>query len=174
MVVRFKDYNTINRIEALSGAFTFAFIQDLSSNTSTTLVKIFNKKLYYQEAIDENQFHFAYNSMPNLTFKKVDETQVFLGLNCMKAIATYSDSSSHSFEILYTKDIKINSPNYNTPFEEIDGIMLKFSVVLFNQMMQITATSVKQAKLPKDEFKIPVDFEMVNKETMQEVIYLFQ
>jgi len=33
MVVRFKNNNTVNRIEALSGAFSFAFIQDIDSKT---------------------------------------------------------------------------------------------------------------------------------------------
>jgi hypothetical protein len=174
MVVRFKDNNTVNRIEALSGAFSFAFIQDLDSKTSTTLVKILNKKLFYQEPLQENRYHFAYQAMPSMTIEKVDEKENFLGFNCKKALATFNDSTSYSFEILYTDDIVVNMPNHNTPFEAIDGIMLKFSVIMFNQKMDIAATTVKPARLAKDEFIIPLEYEEVNYETMMELIYLFQ
>jgi len=174
MVVRFKNNNTVNRIEALSGAFSFAFIQDIDSKTSTTLVKILNKKLFYREPLQENRYHFAYKAMPDMIIEKVDETESFLGFSCKKALATFNDSTSYSFEIWYTDDIVVNMPNHNTPFEAIDGIMLKFSVIMFNQKMNIAATSVKSAKLAKDEFNIPLEYEEVNYETMMELIYLFQ
>jgi len=174
MIVRFKDNYTINRIEALSGAFSLAFIQDLDTKTATTLVKIFNKKLYYQEAIIENGLHFAYEAMPKLTIQKVSGTEKFLGFTCKKAIASFNDSTFRSFEIWYTDDIKVTMPNHNTPFEEIDGIMLKFSVILFSQKMDITAISVKPIKLAKDEFNVSLEYEEVNHETMMELIYLFQ
>ncbi|HNS30018.1 MAG TPA: hypothetical protein PKL52_05755 [Tenuifilaceae bacterium] len=174
MVVKFKENNTVNRVEALSGAFSFAFIQDLDSKTSVTLVKIFNKKLFYKEPLVVNSCHFAYKSMPSITIEYSDETEEFLGFQCKKALATFNDSIASSFEIWYTDEIKVNNPNHNTPFEAIDGIMLKFSVIMFNHRMNIVATAVKPATLPKDEFVIPFDYEEVDYDTMMELIYLFQ
>ncbi len=174
MVVRFKNNNTLNRIEAFSGAFSFSFIQDIDSESNITLMKILNKKIYYKEPIQPGRYHFAYDAMPKLTFQETEQTEEYLGLTCHRVFASAADSSNLNFEILYTKDIHIQKPNYNSPFEEIDGIMLKFSVILFNQKMSIVASSIKPAKLSKDEFCIPNDYEQVDEATMREVVYLFQ
>lgn len=174
MVIKFKDNNTINKIEGLSGAFSFAFIQDTEAKKTYTLMKLFNKKLVYEEPICDTAYPYAYEDMPKFTLQITNETEEILGLTCQKAIATFVDSVWDSFEILYTSDLAIENPNYNTPFEQLNGVMLKFSVILFNQRMNIHATSIKASKIPYDEFKVPEYYENIEKETVRDVIELLE
>lgn len=174
MLVKFKDNNTVNKIEGLSGALSFAFIQNIEDKTTHTMIKLLNKKLLYFEPIHENKYPFAYEDMPKFTISYTNDTIDVQGFKCNRAIATYKDSLLSPFEILYTKDIAVANPNYNTPFESIDGVMLKFSVTLFNQNMRVEANSIKATKISDDEFKIPAHFEKINEETLKDVIELFQ
>jgi hypothetical protein len=174
MVVKFRDNNTVNKIEGLSGAFSFAFIQDVAAHKTYTLIKLFNKKLVYEELIREGSYPFAYEDMPKFTIQHTDDTEEFLGVNCKKAIATFTDTLWYPFEILYTQDLSIENPNFNTPFEEIDGVMLKFSVIFFNQKMKIVANRIKAAKISEDEFKVPQYYEKIDQETVKDVITLLQ
>ncbi|MFP4555565.1 MAG: hypothetical protein ACLFNU_01730 [Bacteroidales bacterium] len=174
MVVKFKDNNTINKIEGLSGALSFAFIQDIESKSTHTMIKLLNKNLLFFEPIYDDRYPFAYDDMPEFTISRTNDTIEVQGFKCRRAIATYNDSLLSPFEILYTKDIAVANPNYNTPFDSIDGVMLKFSVTLFNQNMQVEANSVKATKVSDDEFTIPADFEKINEETLKDVIELFQ
>lgn len=174
MVVKFRDNNTVNKIESLSGAFSFAFIQDVEAHKTYTLIKLFNKKLVYEELIREGSYPFAYEEMPKFTIQHTDDTEEFLGVNCKKAIATFTDTLWYPFEILYTQDLSIENPNFNTPFEEIDGVMLKFSVIFFNQKMKIVANRIKAAKISEDEFKVPAYYENIDQETVKDVITLLQ
>ena len=174
MVVKFKNNNTINKIEGLSGAFSFAFIQNLETQTNYTLVKLLNKKLFYQEPIAANSYPFAYHEMPSLTFNFTNEENEILGFNCRKVIATYNDSIHTSFEIFFTNDIKVNTPNYNSPFDTIEGVMLKFSAIIFNQKMRIAASSIRSTKISDDDFAIPSDYEEIDEETLRDIIALLQ
>lgn len=174
MVVKFKDNNTINRIEGLSGAFSFAFIQNMQTQTTYTLIKILNKKLYHLEPIDTVKYPFAYADMPNFTIQKTGETEKFLGFLCYRARVVYADTLYQPFEILYTKEIGVQNPNWNTPFEGIDGIMLKFSAVMFNQNMNIVASVIKSTKISDEDFIIPPDYEKVEQSTVEDVITLLK
>jgi len=174
MIIKYKENCTMNRIEGLSGRVSFTFIQNYSNQTITSLIKLMNKKLYYQESINPGQYPAAYSEMPRIQVEELNETEQFMGYTCFKALATFQDSSASSFEVLYTKEICIENPNQNTPFESIDGVMLKFGAKLFEQNMRISAVSIKPGKVSKDDFLIPQDYESVTKETIYDVIYLMK
>ncbi|MDD2196335.1 MAG: hypothetical protein PHE03_00450 [Bacteroidales bacterium] len=174
MVVKFKDNNTINKIEGLSGGFMFSMVQNYKENQVYTLIKILGKKIFLSESINDGRYPYAYTEMPSISIQKTDEKIVFMGLNCAKAIATFNDSLGHSFEILYTNELAINNPNKNTPFEEIEGIMLKFSAVLMKQNMQIVARSIKSRNIPDDEFILPKGYEQIDEDTLEDIFELMQ
>lgn len=174
MVVKFKDNNTINKIEGLSGGFMFSMVQNYKENQVYTLIKILGKKVFLSESIEDGRYPYAYSEMPSISIQKTEQKVVFMGLNCSKAIATFNDSLGHSFEILYTNELAINNPNRNTPFEEIDGIMLKFSAVLMKQNMQIVASSIKSREIPDDEFILPKGYEQIDEDTLEDIFELMQ
>ena len=174
MVVKYKDKNMLNRIEAFSGAVFFTFIQNYEEQQNITLIKLLNKKLYYQEPMELGEYPSAYSEMPKLTFEYLNDTEKFLGYECNKVIATFADSTNQKFEILYTKEIAVENPNKNTPFEPIDGVMLKFRVKLYELDMNIEAISVTNGKVSMEDFVIPAEYELVNKETIYDVIYLLK
>jgi hypothetical protein len=174
LTVKFKDRNSINKIEGLSGKFSFSFIQNFETQTNYTLIKIFSKKLFYQEPINPNAYPQAYADMPKLNISITDETEKILGLNCIKAIASSNDSLFEPFTIFYTNELGIQNPNVNSPFEDIDGVMLSFSVTLFNQKMSIRASNIKHARISDDEFTLPKDYEEVDYNTLLDLLELLQ
>lgn len=174
MIIKFKDSNTINKIEGLSGAFSFAFIQNNQTQKAYILIKLLNKKLYYQEDLIPNVFPFAYNNMPSFTLHKLPEIEEHMGYSCNRAIACYNDSIHQPFTILYTKEIGIANPNANTPFQEIDGIMLKFSAIMFSHKMNVQASTIKAASISDEEFVIPRDYEEVGLDVVKDVIDLLK
>jgi hypothetical protein len=174
MVIKFKDSNTINKIEGLSGAFTFAFIQNKQGQKAYTLIKLLNKKLFYQEPLLPNTLPFAYSDMPEFSITYTDEVINMLGFNCHKAIGHFRDSLSTPFEILYTKEINVNNPNANSPFEEIDGVLLKFTAIMFGHKMNVQASNIKSLKISDEEFVIPTGYEEVGLDVVKDVIDLLR
>lgn len=171
MVIKFKDNNTINKIESFSGVVSFKSITRNDDKTNTTLVKLLNKKFLYQEPIGENSFSYDY--IPGMKLEFTDSTKEIAGYLCQHAIATFPNSNNPGFDIFYTKEINIESPNAFTPFEEIDGVMLQFEVVMYNFKVRFTADHIQATKIANEEFEIPADYKKVNKESMEEIINLF-
>lgn len=172
MVIKFKDNNTINKVEGLSGAFSFAFIQNKMNSKAYTLIKLLNKKLYYEETLEQDNYPFAYREMPEFSIVKTTDTVEYLGYNCYVARATFIDTINAPFDIYYTNEISIPNPNSNTPFNQIEGVMLKFSTVLFNQRMSVLATSIKSSKISDEEFVISPDHEAIGLDVLNEIAEL--
>lgn len=174
MVVKFSDHNTSNRIEGLSGAITFSLITNSEAKKSITLIKLLNKKLSYSEPLVEGQIPKAYANMPSMRFQFLDETEEFLGYTCKKALAWFCASQTEPFEILYTNEIDIKHPNKHTPFEPIDGVLLRFQMKMYNQHMLLEAQSARRSRVPDEEFEIPIEYEPVTFSTIEDVISLLQ
>lgn len=174
ITVKFRDNNTSNKVEGLSGAVTLTYINNIDDKNGIILVKFLNKKLFFEEPLTSGNISSTYSGMPNITIKETNDTITYQGYKCKKAIASFNDSSNYSFEILYTNDIKIANPNANTPFESINGVMLMFKVKLYKHIMSITATTIKREHIPKDNFSIPSEYVRVSKKTIEDFLSLLQ
>ena len=174
IVVKFRDNNTSNKIEGLSGAVTLTYINNVAGKNCIVLVKLLNKKLFYEEPVINGGLPSTYNGMPKISIKKTNEIIEFQGYKCNKAIATFDDSSNYSFDILYTNEIKIANPNANTPFDSIDGVMLKFNVKLYKHLLSISATNIIQESVPMDNFETPGDYVKVSRRTIEDFLSLLQ
>lgn len=174
ITVKFRDNNISNKIGGLLGSVNMTFIKNIDDKSLIVLVNIWSKKLFFQDSLLKQNLPNAYAGMPAIWIEKNNEVIQFNGYNCMKAIAHYKDSSNYSFDILYTKEINIANPNANTPFELIDGVMLKFSIKLNKYLMNISSTSIKAEHISMDEFKVPAGYEKVSKRTIEDLVSLMQ
>jgi len=174
LTVKFRDNNTSNNIEGLSGAFNLTYINNVEDKNCLILVKLLNKKLYYEEPLINGGLPSTYAGMPKITIKETNDIVRFQGYKCKKAIASFDDSLSNPFEILYTNEIKIDNPNANTPFKAVNGVMLKFKVKLNKHMMSISATTIKPEDIPMDNFTTPSDYVKVSKKTIEDLLSLLQ
>ena len=172
--IKFKDNNLSNKIEGMSGSVNLTFIKNVDDQAFIFLVNIWNKKLYYQDSLIKKYLPQTYPGMESLSIEKTNEVVEYNGYKCKKAIAHFQDSTNLSFEILYTNEIYITNPNINTPFETIDGVMLKFSVKLNKYLMNLSASSISQEDISMDEFKLPNGYEKVSKRTIEDLVSLMQ
>jgi len=58
MTVKFKNNNTINKIEGFSGIVSFTHIQNFRDRENITLVKVLNKKYKYVERLNDESLFF--------------------------------------------------------------------------------------------------------------------
>jgi len=174
LIVKFKDNNTLNTIDAFSGAISISIISNHVNQQFVTLVKVFNKKLYHEEPNTDGKYPALYAKIPSVKIISNHEPCRFMSYRCYKAKGYFADRPDSEFEIIYTKEIDINAPNINTPFEEIDGVLLAFNLRINSLMMRLEAKSVKKVKISDDTFSIPQDYTPVDFQTITDLIYLLQ
>jgi len=174
MTIKFREGQSLNRIEGFSGAIALTYISSTETKSNIVLVKIFNKKLFYKEPQKQGQEHLLFSQMPQINIEKQTQEFEFNGYTCRKAIAHFQDSLNTSFEIIYTNDLGIVAPNANTPFADIEGLMLKFKIKVGKYLMTLDAANISKEKVKLNEFVIPAEYEEVNKETIYNVLELMQ
>jgi GLPGLI family protein len=172
MTIKFKNNNTINKIEGFSGIVSFTHIQNFREKRNITLVKILNKKYKYIEKINDNSLFFE--DLPGMKIELQDTTKIICGFKSQKAKIIIPDSNVEPFFIYYTDDIIINNVNAQTPFRSIKGVLLEFQVKLYDMPMKLTATKIQEAEISSDYFKIPKGYDSINKKTMVEIIELLK
>lgn len=176
MVIKFKDNNTLNLIEGLSGGFSFSIVQNFQENKIYNLINFMGKKLCYTEELQPGVLPYVYSAMPPLTVEKTEEKLNFLGLNCSKAVGSYTDKDGleHKFDIIYTDELSINEPNKNSPYQELKGVMLKFTMIAMGQTIELTAKTIKAGKIENDEFNLASGHEEVDKDVLDSFFELMQ
>ncbi len=172
MTIKFKDDNTVNKMEGFSGVVSFTHIQNVKKEKNITLVKFMNKRYKYIEQQEEESLFFE--EIPGMKISSTDEVKTILGYECKKAIVTSKSNEFDPFPIYYTQDISIRHANSHTPFKSIDGVLMQFQVRLYDINMQFNACNVKEAKISDEEFTIPEGYEAINRKTMKEIIALIK
>ncbi|MDA3780795.1 MAG: hypothetical protein PF487_11345, partial [Bacteroidales bacterium] len=77
MVIRFKNNNTINKLEGLSGIINFSHIQNYKQKENITLVRILHNKYKYIEEIGKPSIFFS--ELPNIKIAETGETKEIAG-----------------------------------------------------------------------------------------------
>lgn len=170
MILKFKNHLSTNKIAGFMGLVEICNYSDARKQTNTTCLKFFNNKYSYTSGKDEPLCCF--DPFKDMTIENIDgETKVIAGYTCKKAMARFPLDQNKDFEIYYTDEIKVQSPNQNNPFHDIKGILMQFTLKMNKLMMHITAESVKPAEFTSEDFKIPDGYRAISKQRMEECLY---
>lgn len=168
LTIRFKDNNTHTTIE---GLLSLALIKNCERELFTSLVniKLTGTRFMHTEGMS-GCIPTLYASMPKLTLSGCVEDCQMLGLACKRTTGHFG-SPEHPFEIVYTNDIHIEQPNAHTPFEEIDGVMLAFTMNIPPFMMRVRATEVAHEEVCLSVFDAPDNYTEVDQATLQKLLH---
>lgn len=174
LIVKFKGKKTLTNIQGLSGAVSLSFIHNVDERLTIILVKLFNKKLFYTENYNDGDLPLVYSQMPKVLIKPSSDNVNFKGYNCFRYIGAFEGDSLNKFDILYTNQIGVENPNEKTPYASINGLLMAFTVKLYGQTMNLKAINIRSGNVHSSDFEVPRDYEMVSKETINDIFELMQ
>ena len=170
MTLKFKNHLSVNKISGFFGFFEIANYGNARKGTNSTCLKIMDNKYCYSSTEDQPLCCYDPFDGMTITFRDSVVKQI-AGYKCLLAVAHFEKGNHKDFDIYYTKDINLKSPNSNNPFHDIPGILMQFSLKMKSLNMVIIAESVKQASFKSSEFDLPKGYKPISKEKMEE--YLF-
>jgi hypothetical protein len=165
--MKFNQHFTSYSIEDRVGLFSICNITNLKTRGHSTLIKVFDKKFIFQGTSKEPPVFFKKNLSFDVAF--LPDTCSLAGLLCYKANVTNKETSQ-TFPVLYSKNVGLKNPNYNTPYEKIDGLLLQFGLQLKNLDMNLIAKKIDAKEIKDDEFIVPAGYKYINKAQMEEII----
>ncbi len=174
MTMWFKDNNTRNRISDLAGVVAFTHIKNHEQGTYTTLVDIFNNQYKYIEQSDKPSIFFQ--SRPEMEIERTSTMKEIAGCKCRKYIIHRKNTGQEDgpFAVYATQDIEIEGFTDLTPYQSIDGVLLKFKVQLYGLPVKLEATEVSGEEVSPKKFSVPSGYKRVNKQSMKKIIELLK
>jgi len=166
MTIYFKDNKSCAEMSAGMGLFSTSFISDPETKTLTQLVKLLNKKfslVQNEQEIKKENDNYAMEITP------LPQTKIIAGYNCKKAHVKLKDEYGTEFDIFYTTDLDIKTPNFANPYNQIDGILMEYQMKKFGLEMRFTATSVKKEDVDDAIFELPKDYKKISQEEMNDL-----
>lgn len=160
MVMSFKDGQI--RID-VSRAHAFSLVS-LANSNDHTMSTVFNYGTKQMAAnLDKADIDRTLEEFPSVDYIHTEETDTVAGYTCEKSIALFHNASDE-VELLYTDEIDIDNPNWNTPYSEIDGMLLQYDVERYGMTMRFRAKEVRKEKVDAKLFTIPKGFKKVSVE----------
>ncbi len=163
----FKNDNVAMDVEGWMGVFKSGFLRIGNSKKIYTLMKVLNKRYYY-ESVDASSY-MGLSSMKDVEINFDDSVKTICDLACKHAFVKIP-SKNMQFDLFYTEEIEIEAPNYGTPFSEIPGVLMEFQVEMHGIPMHIQAKQIQAVKVENFKFEIPVDYKNVDKAVVDELV----
>ena len=154
LVVYFKDDKMCT--EFYLGTGDVRMISDADKKSYTMLANVMSKKIAMK--FKESDVNNNFKDRADLKIKFTENTKEIAGIKCQEANIT--DSTEHHYCIYYTHQLRVKSPNWSTPYHEIDGVMMEYSVNLNDIIMNLKAQSISYEKVNDAVFKVPYNYIM--------------
>ena len=165
MTYAFKGNKSVQKVEGWGGVFKMIGIADSKKGTVIALMKIIADKYMQKSKITENSI--GYDPIDSLKITYTGDTKKIAGYVCKEAVA---EADGQKYTLYYTNDIAIKNPNWNTPFKNIDGVLLEYQIKLFGINTRITATKVENVPVEDDVFDIPEGYTLVPMDTIRNTV----
>ena len=86
VVLKFHAHKSITTIEGFMGMFIFSNISDFKRHTNITLLKVIDKKYYYEGS--KNEYPIFFEDMSKIKIINTNDKNIIAGLTCKKALIT--------------------------------------------------------------------------------------
>jgi GLPGLI family protein len=139
------------------GFYSLDFISNHTNDSSSTLLKIINKKMFVPSDEGTNIFIFRNIKNSKVEFQK-DTIRTILGYEAHKATIQIDNSHHSEIVVWYTSEISTKTTNKNTPFAEIPGVMLEYAIYYNNVIFTLKPKAVEKVKLSEKLFSVPDDY----------------
>lgn len=173
ITIRFKDDNTVAYIEGFFGTFQLRFINNSDHEKSYTVLRILDKKYISETSIDS--LSAGYENFSNLRLiEHPEDTATFAGLLSYEVEVVCNKLSDSIIHFYYTNDLDIETPNSNSPFYEIEGVLTKFRTRVAGIDMIFELVNFNKVAVKDEEFLPPKDYKKVSPKELNEILQSFQ
>ncbi len=172
VTIRFKNNSTVTYVEGFLGAFKLKIISNFKEKESYTALAVMGKKYFSQNHIDS--LSAGYEDFKNLTIKKEsDDTVLYSGLPCYRANILCEQMGDSVVSILYTNRINIKRPNSNSPYTDIDGVLVKFQTKVAGIDMLFELKKYNKISVNNNEFEKPKGYKKISNKELNEILQSF-
>ena len=151
------------------GLYQLDFISNHDTDSTISLLKILNKKVFVPASESRKLFIFKSLKNGNLTFEP-DTSRTILGYPTQKAMINLKNHIQSNIEVWYCPQIVNATTNKNTPFSQIPGVMLEFSIYFNDMLFSLNSSHIEKKDLSDSLFIVPADYQPTTIKEIEQLI----
>lgn len=154
-----------SRLEIVTPMQTQVILGDASTKEQFILLDMMGKKIALKTTAED--LEKGMKEAPEIKVNVTEETKEIAGYKCKKAEVVIGEETNIFW---VTDDIAVKDPNWSTPYKELTGVLMEYSMVQNEITITYTATEVKKKKLKSLIFTVPAGYEEMTVEQFQEIM----
>lgn len=155
----------LSKTELTTTMGSHIIIGDADEQSTIILINLGESKFYVKNTKEEREKSLA--DSPPIFLKYTNETKNIAGYNCKKVEIIQGEKN---IEAYYTEEIKIEKPNWQTEFKDINGVLLEYTQISDEIKTRYIATEIIKEKINKKEFIVPNEYRLITKEELTEAL----
>ncbi len=168
LIVSFKQDKMLFEMSTPIGNSGIINLANPDKGLYDTYLSLFTLRLLYESKPGE--IFPGFESMDSMVIKKTSKTTIICGYNCKNAEITFPSTGGRVFNIWYTDEIDIKNPNAATPFNHIDGVLMRFFFLVGKTELRFDAETVYSKDIPDVFFERRDKYMKVSKENITKFI----
>lgn len=168
MIMKFKKDKYKSELKTAAGIIEMAVLADGSTRTMYNMVKIFSDK--YVLEMNEAEALEMTDVLPPFQLEFLDEWETIAEADCQKVLLDFGTAKEESYLFYYTKDINLKDPNWCTPFNHINGVLLDYRVENYNMHMRLKAVRITPEEIDDSEFVVGEEYEQLTSEEFDALV----
>lgn len=163
----FKNNEASVDLEISMGIVTTSLIANLNKKQVTQTLTVMGKK--YAVILDTVGVEKLIQKEPKRKITFLPDKKTIAGYTCLKAHIDFESDTIPDFDVFYTNDINIETPNWSSPFREIKGVLMEFRIQKYGVDMILTAKNVIKKEIEEGHFELSPDFKIITIEEMDKM-----
>ncbi len=169
MITTFKRHNYKISIKGELSLYDLQYISRANGDSSTTLFRVFDKRIFHNHEDGEHLFLFEKNAPAKVEFIK-KETKEIAGYICNKAIVHFENADISCIHVFYTEQIDFKRPKENSPFDDIPGALLQFCIPYKGLNLTFSAKAVELKEVNDKTFETPDNYQETGRGEIAELV----
>ena len=162
LIVSFKDDKILFDISAPIGNSGIFNLSNPEDEIFDTYISLLSWRFYYAAKPGESPPGF--DAMKGMEIRKTNRISQICGFNCKCAEVSFPSNPDKIYEIWYTNEINIKTPNAGNPFSEIDGVLMSFFFFMGDTKMFFTAETIYKKEIPDKTFDRKEKYQRISRE----------
>ena len=150
MKMTFKEDKFKSQLKTGAGIVEMTVIANGEQKILHNMGKLFSDR--YVLTLDEKAAHKFTNVIPPFQVKYVDGVDTIAQAVCKRILIDFGAAKNESYIFAYTDEIALKSPNWCTPYNEIEGVLLDYRVENYGMNMRLRATRISSKEVDDAEF----------------------
>lgn len=168
MIMTFKEDKFKSELKTGAGIVEMSLIADGSQRKLYNMVKLFSDR--YVLELDEQGTHDFVDVLPPFQMEFLDGIDTIADALCNRILIDFGQAKTESYIFAYTDEIALKSPNWCTPYRDIEGVLLDYRIDNYGMVMRLRARKIIPKDIPDEAFVVDDRYESLTREEFDELV----